>query len=597
MNFLAANWKFLFCGISLLVFVVIQHSIFISLKKACRDFMAALDAPDRAGGAGGFVWLKNVRAMFAQASGGWLENSPLPRDAVIDTLDNELWRTSRYSALQRWGLAAPLIGVILTALGFMVSPPDLNGEVSDIMTKLGPLFMGVLVGAVMALINQVYLHLAAQEIVQVRAKAVHWFDDVVWRSIRQNAGNALGQAAAATQDAVKHLEKTSSELAACNTTYRDSLLELNRQLATVREAAHMTSNTFDAFSLTFGEMNEQIRASIRALTALNETSAAVENSSAIWNAAAVKVNNASTLIEGSSQKLLDTCGNFSTNFDDVRRTLKVGITESTGGLVNAVNRLMEPIRKLEGSIQQMQTNTDRHSELSVALNGAVKQFDQYIQERMALNIDEADLQREMATRTRVAIDSLQQLANAAGSVNNTGNTMNAAATGLRDASVTIGNVLNSLFETCNGFASRCAELQGTMNNNVVETTSQLQNAAHELSNGMSRVSANTENHAALAARLDQVARQAERFLQERAKAGAAEFAQQTRMEQTEKRLEESAKQLSETTHAIQRLEHGVETLVEELRAARKETSRGKWLSWLSKSNPIKSDNKVTKDVI
>jgi len=592
MGFILANWKWLFSGLALVIYVVIQHALYISLLKACREFKSALDSAntDPAREAGGFVWLRDVRTMFSQDNGTWIENSPLPRDAVIDSLDNEIWRTSRYSALQRWGLAAPLIGVILSALGFMVSPPELTSEVRDIMSKLGPLFVGVFVGALMALINQVYLHFAAMELGRVRAKAVRWFDEVVWKAIRQNANNALGQAAAATQSSAKYLETSSMQLATSNISYRDSLLELNRQLAHVRAAAQSTSTTFDTFTTTFGEMTDQIRASIRNLSSLNATAAAVENSSAAWNAAAASVTNASTAIEASSQKLSETCGKFSTNFDDMHRTMKEDITGSTTGLLAVVNNLTEPVRKLEGSIQQMQTNTDRHSELSAALSTAVKQSEQFLMERMALNADEAELQKEMANRVRMSIDSMRQLTETAGAVNNTGTALNQAANGLQGSSATIESALKNLLDTCNAFSAHCAKLQTNMNSSVSDATSGLQTAARDLANPIqslnctiSRISTSTENHAEFSERLDHVAKQAERFLEDRVQATTDESARVSRIEGTEKRLEETSRILSDSATTMRDLQRGLDALVEELKIARQsKDGRGRWLSWLSK---------------
>ena len=55
-------------------------------------------------------------------------------------------------------------------------------------------------------------------------------------------------AAAETQSAANLLTNSSKELASCNVSYRDSLLDLNRQLSVVRDAAQNTSKTFDEFS-------------------------------------------------------------------------------------------------------------------------------------------------------------------------------------------------------------------------------------------------------------------------------------------------------------------------------------------------------------
>ena len=556
MEFFAHNWKLLFSGVALLAYVGVQHVLYAALLKACKEFKSALASgtQERSRAAGGFVWLDNVRAMFSKDTGGWLEDSPLPREAVIDSLDNEIWRTSRYGALQRWGLAAPLIGVVLSALGFMVSPPELTGEVKDIMTKLGPLFLGVFVGALMALINQIYLHYAANELGSVRTQAVLWFDANIWKAIRQSAHNALGQATAETQAAAKYLVTSSQELAACNISYRDSLLDLNRQLALVRDAAQTTSKTFETFTTTFGQMSEQISTSLKNLTSLNATASAVENSSAVWYAAAAKVNSASSGIETSSKKFSETCEHFSMNFDDVRRSMKVGIEESTGGLVGAVDKLSEPIRMLESSIQKMQSNTERHSELSAALTNAVEQSDKFLLERMSANSEEANMQREMAQRVRVAIDSLRQLSETVSSVGNAGTAMNQAANELKSSSATIGGSLQTLEKTSNGFAAHCDQLQTRMNGELTETTAGLRAAARELAtpvqalNGTINRIATTESGSGISG--------------------------------GEKQLEESARLLADSAASTQQVNRSIEALIQELKLARESNSGKRGLfSW------------------
>ena len=575
MGFVIANWKWLFSGIAFVLYVAVQHGLYVSLVRACREFRDALEsnAPDYVAKTGGFSWLQNVRVMFAQ-NGSMIANSPLPHGAVIDALDSEIWRASKYTAMQRWGLAAPLIGVILSALGFMVSPPELTGEVSDIMGKLGPLFVGVFVGALMALVNQVYLHFSALELGRVRARAVAWFDEIIWKAVGQNAHNVLGQAAAETQSAAKHLEASSQQLATCNITYRDSLLELNRQLTDVRTAASSTSSSFDSFSKMMNDMTTQLASAIKNIGALNATVAAVENGSVVWNIAAAKLSNASTAIETSSKKFQD------------------GIAESTSGLISVVAGIAEPMKKLHSSISDMQMNTDKHTELTQSLTSAISQSDRFLVERLALNVDEADLQREMASRTRAAIESLQKLAETASVVNATGSTLNQAAGGLRDASTTIDGAVKGLFDSCKEFTARNAEAQTKMSAGVTEATAGLQSAARELAhpvgllnNSFARISTGNQDHAELSERLENLTKMGERVLQDRFQANGDEATRAARIEGTEKRLEATSQVLSDSAATMREIQQGLDALVQELRMARegKVVKGGRWLSWLSNS--------------
>jgi len=596
MGFVFANWKWLLSGIAFVAYVVVQHVLYLSLIKACREFKEALDQDVKQPlkHTGGFTWLQDVRALFlkTEREGGWVENAPLPREAVIDSLNNEIWRTPKYGALQRWGLAAPLIGVILSALGFMLSPPELTGEVGDIMSKLGPLFVGVFAGALMAIVNQIYLHYAWVELGRVRTKAVRWFDEAIWGTIRQNAHNVLGRAAAETQSAAKSLEASSRLLATCNISYRDSLLELNQQLTHVRSAAQTTAASFDAFTSMVAEMTERLGGSIKHLTSLNAAAGSIANAGTVWNDAAAKMSNATGAIEDSTMLFHETCGKFSSNFEDVHRAMKDGVTESTSGLLSAVGKLTEPLQKLEISIQQMHENTEKHTELSTSLTNAVAHSNQFLTERMALNVDEANLQAEMATRTKAAIECLQQLSDSVGPIASTSTSLKSAASGLNDASGTIGLALKGLLATCNEYSAHCKEFQTTLNMGVTGAATELQSAAKELAQpvkalntSLKSVAATGNQNAELTQRLENVAKLGERFMQDRAQANTDESARVSRMDGIEKRLDETTQVVSDSAATMRQLQQSLEALVNELKAAREpnHTQRG-WFSFLSSRN-------------
>ena len=145
--------KLILGPVILIAFWVSQHIILGRIKAACKAFSAALprgDSPEpgTAGTAirGEFTWLYSVVAAFAK-DGKWVDNPPLPRDAVIDHLDNEIWRFPGYNQLQRLGLAAPLVGVILSGFGFIVESvtgkDGGSGDFTSTLRQLAPLFMGV----------------------------------------------------------------------------------------------------------------------------------------------------------------------------------------------------------------------------------------------------------------------------------------------------------------------------------------------------------------------------------------------------------------------------------------------------------------------
>ena len=100
---------------------------------------------------------------------------------------------------------APLLGVVLTVVGFYFLEINESQEQSlqSILLAVTPLVAGVGTGAVLALINQVLLHVAGRRVEALRLAAREWFDAVVWRHIGLDTQ-------AATVKAVRAIERLAS---------------------------------------------------------------------------------------------------------------------------------------------------------------------------------------------------------------------------------------------------------------------------------------------------------------------------------------------------------------------------------------------------
>ena len=90
----------------------------------------------------------------------------LLRREMQDRLESALLDNSHYVFLQRMSLIAPLMGVIITAQGFIryfvPSNDDAKLDAAKLMVHIGPLFYGVLVGASLALAHQFVLQWASR---------------------------------------------------------------------------------------------------------------------------------------------------------------------------------------------------------------------------------------------------------------------------------------------------------------------------------------------------------------------------------------------------------------------------------------------------
>ncbi|HVT27732.1 MAG TPA: hypothetical protein VHE81_06915 [Lacipirellulaceae bacterium] len=131
------------------------------------------------------AWLKWVVVNFpadAASSGNFT------REDALTELDVQIAGDGRYLLLQRMGVMAPLLGVILTVAGFYwLHVSEKDQSLQTILWAVTPLVSGVGTGAVLALINQGLLHIAGQRVESLRMKARTWFDTVVWNRLRSRA--------------------------------------------------------------------------------------------------------------------------------------------------------------------------------------------------------------------------------------------------------------------------------------------------------------------------------------------------------------------------------------------------------------------------
>jgi hypothetical protein len=142
-----------------------------------------------------FGWLRWVLTEFPPAdASGVAPASRFSRDEAMHELDVRIASDSAYLMLQRMSIMAPLIGVVLTVVGFYWLEVR-DGEDQSLSTILGavtPLVSGVGAGAVLALINQVLLHVAGGRMERLRMTARTWFDGAIWRHAARAEDAAAG---------------------------------------------------------------------------------------------------------------------------------------------------------------------------------------------------------------------------------------------------------------------------------------------------------------------------------------------------------------------------------------------------------------------
>jgi hypothetical protein len=137
---------------------------------------------------------------------------------VLGELDTRIASNGDYLLLQRMGVMAPLLGVVLTVVGFYwLKVADGDESLQSILAAVAPLVSGVGTGAVLALINQALLHMAGRRVESLRMTARTWFDTVIWSRASFDTQGSAGKAVQAMERLMKNtlgdIERLSETLA------------------------------------------------------------------------------------------------------------------------------------------------------------------------------------------------------------------------------------------------------------------------------------------------------------------------------------------------------------------------------------------------
>ncbi len=123
------------------------------------------------------------------------------REVALQQVEEHIHSQAQYQALQKATVAAPLLGVILTAFGFIT----FDGELDTVRTLAFPLVSGVLCGALLAIINVILLYLIESDLEDARCCGQALIDDCWVQSIN-DAGDPNQQFIIAAQSLNTTLE-------------------------------------------------------------------------------------------------------------------------------------------------------------------------------------------------------------------------------------------------------------------------------------------------------------------------------------------------------------------------------------------------------
>lgn len=354
------------------------------LRELSRRFergetgMPALDEPY-----GDFAWLDWVLSIFP--AGGTRPPSNFTRASVLEELDTRIASDSSYLLLQRMGVMAPLMGVVLTVIGFYWLEVDKASEQSlqTILTSVTPLISGVGAGAVLALLNQVMLQAVGGRFERVRMAARTWFDAAIWRhltfepasdskksiaametfaSILVNVAQRHTESSDRIQASTASLQQAAGKFAQTVAAIQGEISEIPGALAGIRNAAAASAQALEDF----------IPAGARAVANLDVSVAAFRTTiDHKFNEAAQIHFDASKLLKASAAHIESATSALNARTDDLNRST-LGTAESLARIDDSLSAAADTLAKTSERVGQ--TIDSDFGPSQAALHGAASAF-------------------------------------------------------------------------------------------------------------------------------------------------------------------------------------------------------------------------------
>jgi len=345
------------------------------LGRLCRDLADGGDGRPAANTlSDSFAWLEWVLTIFAAKTA--TPPGSYTRDSVLQELDTRLASNSSYLLLQRMGVMAPLLGVILTVAGFWYLRVDDSGEMGlqDILFAVTPLVSGVGAGAVLALVNQGLLHGAGQRIESLRMAARTWFDMAIWNSVGLDSQAATVSAISAVERMAAAISGIAEQHADCAVRLKASTSDINDSAREFRGAVQNFGGQIQGVPQVLAELNGALQASSAALDNLIQIGTrAVANLDVSVAAFRTTIDqefaNAAKLQQQSTQQLADAAGHVQTT-TEIMKVSAQGLHTTVDSSKESFRSLIEAIEgRLLAEQKQFQTVTQRMSTRLEALIG------------------------------------------------------------------------------------------------------------------------------------------------------------------------------------------------------------------------------------
>lgn len=232
-----------------------------------------------------FGWLQWVLTVFPAAPDAPPAN--FSREEALHELDTRIASDGSYLLLQRMGVMAPLLGVVLTVIGFFWLNVDAAAgqSLQAILGAVTPLVSGVGAGAVLALINQGLLQAVGGRMERLRMTARTWFDAAIWSRVSAKAQRPASEAAASIERfshsvaqsakrhalSSEHIDAATAALQGAAAQFQDVVLSFRNEIKGIPQAL---CDLRDATAASAAMLQEMLPAGQRAVANLDVSVAA-----------------------------------------------------------------------------------------------------------------------------------------------------------------------------------------------------------------------------------------------------------------------------------------------------------------------------------
>jgi ABC-type transporter Mla subunit MlaD len=318
------------------------------INKLLNDLAEGGDGRDIEAYARDIPWLRWVDTNFPRDSA---TPGSYTRDDVLKELDTQIASNRQYLLLQRAGVMAPLLGVVLTVIGFFMLevPERAEQSLSDILYTITPLVAGVGTGGALALINQWLLHFAGNKVEAVRMSARAWFDAAIWSRVGLDVQ-------AATVKAITAMERMSKSVAQAAEQHNENTKGLRKGIHAIQQASESFRQTHQSFGdelrampPMLGELTAAAKSAVQTLGALipvGERAVLGMDTSVAAFHAAVQDNFAEAA--KTHRSTIESLADAITRISESTQHLKVGSTD----LQETVNAHTNAFKGLNRSLQQ-----------------------------------------------------------------------------------------------------------------------------------------------------------------------------------------------------------------------------------------------------